>query len=79
MLVATVEHLAYFNTATEQIVPGGLNVGDGQVQALSRARCCLGDVLAEDYRAPGAGRVNWTPRQSSPAVKSASSLHPSLA
>src|SRR5438034_9094609 len=61
MQVATVEHLADFNAATEQIVPGGFNVGDGQVQALSRARCCLGDVLAEDYRAPGAGRRELDP------------------
>jgi hypothetical protein len=27
---------------------------------------------------PEPGGVNWTPRQSSPAVKSASTLHPSL-
>src|SRR5512147_127729 len=54
--VATVEHLAHFDATTEQLVPGGLNVGDGKVQALGRAMRRRGDVLAEDYRAPGARR-----------------------
>src|SRR5207253_7537996 len=55
------EHLADFDAATAQLVPGGLNVGDGQVQALGRAWCCRGDVLAEDYRAPRAGRRELDP------------------
>src|SRR4051812_12805966 len=54
--VAAVKYFADFNAASEQVFPGGLNIRDGQVQALSRARRCRGDVLAEDYRASGAGR-----------------------
>src|SRR3954471_13359653 len=50
------EYFADSDAATEQVFPGGLNIRDGQVQALGRARRCRGDVLAEDYRTPGAGR-----------------------
>ena len=51
-----VEHLADLDSATEQLVAGGLDVGDDQVQALGGAGCRRGDVLAEDDRAPGARR-----------------------
>ena len=51
-----VEHLADLDAATEQLVAGGLDVGDDQVQALGGAGCRRGDVLAEDDRAPGARR-----------------------
>src|ERR1700677_391270 len=51
-----VENLADFNAVTKQIVAGGLDVRDDQVKALSGARSRPGDVLAEDERAPGAGR-----------------------
>ena len=46
-----VEHLADLDAAIEQLVAGGLDVGDDQVQALGGAGCCRGDVLAEDDRA----------------------------
>src|SRR5512146_2528221 len=59
--VAAVEDFADFDAATEQIFPGGLNVGDGQVQALGRAGRSRGHVLAEDYRAPRAGRRELDP------------------
>src|SRR5712692_7761245 len=51
-----VEHLADLDAATEQLLAGGLDVGDDQVQSLGGARCRRGDVLAEDDRAPGARR-----------------------
>src|SRR6185295_17753215 len=51
-----VEHRADLDAATKQLFAGGLDVGDDQVQALGGARCRRGDVLAEDDRAPGAGR-----------------------
>jgi hypothetical protein len=51
-----VEHLADLDAATKQLFAGGLDVGDDQVQALGRAGCRRGDILAEDDRAPGAGR-----------------------
>ena len=54
--VGVVEHLADLDAATEQLVAGGLDVGDDQVQALGGAGCRRGDVLAEDDRAPGARR-----------------------
>ena len=50
------EHLADLDAATEQLVAGGLDVGDDQVQALGGAGRRRGDVLAEDDRAPGARR-----------------------
>src|SRR3954463_2004993 len=55
------EHFADFDTATEQFASRGLNVGDGEVQALSRPRRCRCDVLAKDYRAPGTGRRELYP------------------
>src|SRR3984893_15985727 len=51
-----VERLADLDAATEQLLAGGRDVGDDQVQALGGAGCCRGDVLAEDDRAPGARR-----------------------
>jgi hypothetical protein len=51
-----VQHLADLDAATEQLVAGGLDVGDNQVQPLGGAGCRRGDVLAEDDRAPGAWR-----------------------
>ena len=43
-----VEHLADLDAATEQLFAGGLDVGDGHIQALGGAGCCRCDVLAED-------------------------------
>ena len=54
--VAGVEHLADLDAATEQLLAGGLDVGDDQVKALGGAGCCRGDVLSENDRAPGARR-----------------------
>src|SRR5260370_28674021 len=51
-----VEHIADLDAATEQLVSGGRDVGDAQVQALGGARCCRGDVLAAYARAPGSRR-----------------------
>ena len=51
-----VEHFADLDAAIEQLFAGGLDVGDDQVQALGGAGRRRGDVLAEDDRAPGAGR-----------------------
>jgi hypothetical protein len=56
-----VENLAGLDAATEQFVPCRLDVGDDQVQALSRARARRRDVVAEDHRAPGAGRRELDP------------------
>src|SRR5581483_34013 len=56
MHVAAVKYFADFDAATEQVLSGGFNIRDGQVQALGRARRCCGDILAEDYRTSGAGR-----------------------
>src|SRR2546430_4788104 len=50
----SVEYLADVDAAIQQMIAGRLNVGDDQVQAARGARCCLGDVRAEDNRAPGA-------------------------
>src|SRR5215472_5268376 len=52
----TVEHFADGDAATEQLVAGGLDVGDDQVQALGGAGLRGGDVLAEDHRAARARR-----------------------
>src|SRR5215469_6280028 len=46
--VGAVEHLADFHTPGKQLVTGGLDVGDAQVQALCGARRGPGDVLAKD-------------------------------
>src|SRR5207248_640119 len=51
-----VEHPADLDAATEQLVAGGGDVGDDQVQALGGAGCRRGDILAEDDRASGARR-----------------------
>jgi hypothetical protein len=51
-----VEHLADLDAATEQLVAGGLDVGDDQVQPLAGAGRRRGDVLAEDDRARRARR-----------------------
>jgi len=51
-----VEHLADLDAATEQLVAGGHDVRDDQVQALGGAGRRRGDVLAEDDRASGARR-----------------------
>ena len=48
------KHFADLNAATEQILAGGLDVIDDQIQALGRAGSRPGDVLAEDDRARGA-------------------------
>src|SRR5512133_3770734 len=57
------EHFADFDAPTQQLFPGSLNVGDGQVQALGGARRRRRDVLAKNYRTAGAGRreLNSTP------------------
>src|SRR6516162_5161673 len=51
-----VEHLADLDAATEQLVAGGLDVGDDHVQALGGAGCCRGNIRAEDDGATGARR-----------------------
>jgi len=51
-----VEHLADLDAPTEQLVAGGLDVGDDHVQALGGAGCCRGNILAEDDGATGARR-----------------------
>jgi hypothetical protein len=52
----TVEHLADLDTAPDQLVVRGLDVGDGQQQGLGGARFGRGEVRAELDRAPGARR-----------------------
>ena len=47
-----VEHLAA-RPAPEQLVAGGLDIRDDQVESLGGAGCCRGDVLSEDDGAPG--------------------------
>jgi hypothetical protein len=42
--------------SARQIVAGGGDVGDDQVQALGGTGCCGGDILAEDDRASGVRR-----------------------
>ncbi len=61
-VAGAVEHFADLNAVAEQILAGGLDVIDDQIQALGRAGSRPGDVLAEDDRAPGAGRreLNYT-------------------
>ena len=54
--VGLVKYLADLDTATEQVLADGLDVGDDQVKALGGAGCCRGDVLAEDDGALGARR-----------------------
>src|ERR687890_73015 len=51
-----VEHLADLDAATEQLVARGPDAGDHEVQSLGGAGCRRSHVLAEDDRAPGAGR-----------------------
>src|SRR5882724_11916521 len=53
-VAGAVEHLADLDAATEQLVAGGLDVGDDQVQSLGGAGCRRGHVLAEDDRGRGA-------------------------
>jgi hypothetical protein len=53
---AAVEHVTDRDAATTHFVASGLDIGRDQVQALSGAGCCRGDVLADNYRAPGARR-----------------------
>ena len=50
------EHVADLHAATEQLVAGGRDIGDDQVQTLGGAGCRRGDVLAENDRASGARR-----------------------
>ena len=50
------ERLADLNAPAEQLLAGGLNVGDDQVQSQGGAGRRRGDVLAEEDRASGAGR-----------------------
>ena len=54
--VAAMEDFADFDAATQEIFAGSLNVGNSQVQSLSSARRCRGDVLSKDRRAPGTSR-----------------------
>src|SRR5580693_3951866 len=51
-----VERLAHLHAASKQIVAGGLDVGDDQVQSLGAAGRRRGEVLAEDHRGAGARR-----------------------
>jgi hypothetical protein len=51
-----VEQLAHVDAAVDQGGPGGLDVGDDQVQALAAAGGDRGDALADDDRA---GRPRW--------------------
>ena len=76
-VAGVVEGLADLDAASEQLLAGGLDVGDDQIEALRGAGRRRGDVLAEDDREPEPGGVNWITRQSSPAAKSASSRQPS--
>src|SRR5262245_60989602 len=55
-VAGAVEHLADLDPAAKQLVAGGFDVGDNQIQSLGGARRRRGDVLAEDDRAPGARR-----------------------
>src|SRR5690242_21807381 len=54
-VLTAVKHFAYLDAAIEQLFASGFDIGDDQVQALCRAGCRRGDVLAEDDRAPRAG------------------------
>ena len=74
-----VEHLADLDAAIEQLLAGGFDVGDDQVQALGGAGRRRGDVLAEDHRGAGARRRELEDgmRKSSPSTNSASSRQPS--
>src|SRR4029077_15880853 len=51
-----VERLADLDAASKQILAGGLDVGDDQVQALGRAGRRRGNALAEDDRTAGPRR-----------------------
>src|SRR6185312_9169495 len=55
-VAAGVERLTDRNAAAEQLVAGGLDVGDDEVEALRGAGRGRGDVPAEDHRSVGAGR-----------------------
>src|SRR6266851_349542 len=48
-----VEYLAHLGAAAGELGPGRVDVGDGQLQAVCRARCGRGDPGAEDDRALG--------------------------
>ena len=50
------ERFADLDTATNQIVASGVDVGNDQIESLGGTRCRRGYVLAEDHRAP-ASRV----------------------
>ena len=56
--VGVVKHFADLHAAIEQFFAGGLDVGDGQVQAVGGARRCRGDVLAEMIEHPEPGGDN---------------------
>ncbi len=51
-----VEHLTDRDATGEQLLAGGLDVGDDQIQALGGTGRRRGDVLAEDHRGAGARR-----------------------
>ena len=51
-----VEHLAHLDAPVGHLGPGGLYVGDDELETFSRARCGQGDPAAEDDRARRARR-----------------------
>ena len=51
-----VEHRAHVGAVADELIPGGADVGDDQLQALGRPRCSRGDPSADDDRARRAGR-----------------------
>src|SRR6266478_3185655 len=55
-VAAAMENLADLDAASKQLVAGGLDVGNDQVQSLGGAGCRGGDVLAKNDRGRRAGR-----------------------
>ena len=60
-----VKYLAYFDTAGEELVMRSLDIGDGEVGAVSRARRSRGNVRAELHRT---SRPRWSKLHDSEAV-----------
>ena len=73
-----VEHLGDLDAATEQLVAGALDVETIRYRLWAEPGVAAVTFLPNMTEQPEPGGVNWITRKSLPAVKSASSRHPSL-
>jgi hypothetical protein len=72
-----VEELANLDAGGDQLIPGGLDVGNNQ-ECLGRTGAADVTFLPKWTEQQEPGGVNWTRRKSSPAERSMLSRHPIL-